>query len=452
MTSATRAPAAFLLALVAVGCAGSGRIEPPLVVHDGVQLIAALQPGNAGRRIVVARGEYRVDRPLQVPEGATLEGAGVMRTAAGGIPDGFEPGTETTLRVVAGFQGQVLTLGNGSVVRGLRLIDLENPASQPALRRGNVVYIASRAPGDVISASVVECEIVTPHVAGFSEVGPHGHGLVVLTLNPNLGAPPSAHEGARVELAVRRSIVRTRAGAAVFANNFAPASEIRLALEGNRFDGYLIAAGGTTRPEQVHDSRTVVESSGNLYRRTGFDRFGWHLLGASTSPHVQEGPGQGGARNSLRMTSANDRVEGFRVGIQAVAARRLGLDSDLLNDNRLDLDLQGTHILTEGEGAADLVLRSTLSEIEQAKELADFAAGDRNVMQVLMSGVRGSGVRNNVYAVVTGPRRPQDYGTGNRLTFRGGREAFLRSNQQLDPVPPARLFAEDAGRASATDE
>jgi hypothetical protein len=42
------------------------------VVRTSEQLVEALQPSNSGRRIHVAHGEYRVDRPLQVPDGATL--------------------------------------------------------------------------------------------------------------------------------------------------------------------------------------------------------------------------------------------------------------------------------------------------------------------------------------------------------------------------------------------
>ena len=440
MMAGARTAVAFVMALAAGACAGPGHLRPTVVVHDATELVAALQPGNAGRRILVARGEYRVDRPLQVPDGATLEGEGAMRIDADGMPAGFEPGTETTLRVVAGFEGQALTLGDGSVVRGLRLLDLENPAGQPALRRGNAVYVASRAPGDAISASVADCEIVAPNAPGFYEAGPQGHGLVALTLNPNLGAPPAAHAASRVELGVRRSIVRTRAAAAVFAINFAPRSEVSLRLEGNGFEGYLVAAGGVTRPERVHDSRTIVASRGNRYRRTGADWFGWQLVGGSTSPHVQEAPGQGGSHNLLRMTSVDDRLEGFRAGIQAAAARRLGLESDLLDDNRLELDLQGTRILTAGEDAADLVLRGTVSQVEQTQEPADFAAGDRNVVQVRMTGVRGSGERRNVYADVVGPRDPANSGNGNRLQISGDVATFRQSNPAIEPPPDPRFF------------
>lgn len=439
------AVAAFALALAAcrTEATETAAAGQPLVVRSAGQLVAALQPVNAGRRIRVLRGDYEVDRPLVVPDGATLEGEGVMRVGADGLPAGFEPGTESTLRATGSFDGNLLTLGDGSAIRALRLLDLGNAASQPTPRRGNVVYIASRAPRDEVSASVDDCELVTDQAIGFSEVGPHGHSLVALTLNPNLGAPPAAHEGARVALAVRRSVLRTRVGAAVFANNFAPDGQVGLTLEGNRFEGYLIASGGTTRPEQVHDSRTVIESRGNLYRRTGLDRFGWHLVGASTAPHVQEAPGQGGARNSLRMISRDDRIEGFRTGIRAAAARRLGPTSGPLSDNRLEIDLRGTRIRTEGDAAADLVLRATVSEVEQEKAPMELAAGDRNVLRVQMSDVTGSGQRRNVFEDVVGPLEPSNFGTGNQLQVVGQAGSFGQANRAIEPQPGPQHFVGD---------
>jgi hypothetical protein len=432
--------AVLVLAACRAQAAESAAGGQPLVVQTPQQLVEALQPRNAGRRIRILRGDYDVDRPLLVPDGATLEGEGVMVTGPDGLPGGFEPGTATALRATGAFDGPLLTLGHRSAIRGLRLLDVGNAAPQPALRRGNVVYLVSRAPRDVISASVDDCEIVTDQAPGFSEVGPHGHGLVILTLNPNLGAPPAAHAGARLELAVRRSIVRTRVGAAVFANNFAPDGEIRLRLEGNRFEGYLVASGGTTRPEQVHDSRTVIESQANVYGRTGFDRFGWHLLGASTSPHVQDAPGQGGVRNLLRMISRDDRIEGFRTGIRAAAARRLGFTSESLSDNRLEIELRGTRIVTEGDAAADLVLRATVSEIEQEKAPMELAAGDRNVLRLKMAGVTGSGPRRNVFADVVGPLEPAHFGTGNQLQVVGDAKSFGQANRAIEPPPGPQRF------------
>jgi hypothetical protein len=420
--------------------AESDSTRAPLLVRTSGQLVEALTPGNAGRRIRVARGEYRIDRPLQVPDGVTLEGEGVMSFDADGLPAGFEPGTETVLRVTDGFHGQVLTLGHRSELRGLRVLDLASPPSQPPQRQGNVVYVASRAPGDVIAALVVECELVNPNLVGFSDAGPHGHGVVALTLNPNLGAPPAAHEGARVSVRVQRSVVRTHTGAVVFANNFAARGDVTVALEGNRFEGYLTVGAGVSRPDAVIGSVTRIESRGNLYLRSGRDRYGWLLLGGSTSPHFLEAGIPGAARTTLRVESKDDRIEGFRQGIQAAAARRIGGQSSLLADNRVELRLHGTRIRSDGEGAADLVLQGAMSEIEQAEGPGEFPAGNRNVLRVVMEDVSGSGERRNVYADVVGPTRPENQGVGNRLEVTGDPTSCGRSNGGINPLPEAQFF------------
>src|SRR5688572_27065269 len=49
-----------------------------IVVSSAAELVAALVPENAGRRIRVRFGTYDVSQPLLVPDGATLEGEGVM--------------------------------------------------------------------------------------------------------------------------------------------------------------------------------------------------------------------------------------------------------------------------------------------------------------------------------------------------------------------------------------
>lgn len=420
--------------------AGSDPTPAPLLVRTSGQLFEALTPGNAGRRILLARGEYRIDRPLQVPDGATLEGEGVMSFGADGLPAGFQPGTETVLRVIAGFQGQVLTLGHGSALRGLRVLDLANTPSRPSLRQGNVVYVVSRAPGDVVAASIVECELANPNLVGFSDAGPHGHGVVALTLNPNLGAPPAAHEGARVSVRVRRSVVRTHTGAVTFAANFAARGDVTVSLEGNRLEGFLTVAAGVSRPDLVTDARMHIESRGNLYLRSGRDRYGWLLLGGSTSPHFLEAGIPGAARATLRVESTDDRIEGFRQGIQAAAARRIGGQSPLLVDNRVELRLRGTRIRSDGEGAADLVLQGTMSEIEQAEGPGEFPAGHRNVLRVLMEDVSGSGERRNVYADVVGPAKLENQGVGNRLEFSGDATSFGRSNGGIEPLPDAQFF------------
>jgi hypothetical protein len=194
----------------------------------------------------------------------------------------------------------------------------------------------------------------------------------------------------------------------------------------------------------VRDAVVVIESRRNLYRRTGLDWFGWHLVGAGTSPHIPELSGQGAARNRLRMNSVDDRIEAFKVGVQAAAARRLGTGSEPLNDNHVELEMRGTRIITAGAGAADLILRGTVSQIEQEQGPADFPAGNRNVLRIEFNGVRGSGARSNIYADVVGPSGPGNSGTGNRLEFEGDREAFLESNRHLDPSPPGRFFASES--------
>ena len=101
-------------------------------------------------------------------------------------------------------------------------------------------------------------------------------------------------------------------------------------LEGNRFEGYLIAAGGTTRPDAVHDART--------HRRVARESLSPHRSrpsrmardGRQHVPSRAGRPGQGAAGNLLHLVSEDDRIEGFRVGIQAAAARRLGVGSEPL--------------------------------------------------------------------------------------------------------------------------
>jgi hypothetical protein len=405
------------------------------------ELVAALQPANRGRRIELAAREYLVDRPLIVPDGTTLAGAGVMQFDADGLPAAFEAGTATTLRVAAAFEGPVLSLGNGSRLERLRVLDRE--AAGPPERRGNVVSVASRAPRDAIAAGIVDCELVNPTPVGFSEDGPVGHGIVLLTLNPRFELAPAAHEGARLGLLVERSIVSSRTGAAVLATNFAAAGHVEARLVGNRFDGPLVAGGGTSRPDLVRDAVTRVESLGNLYRRSGMERHGWLLLGASSSPHFQELPGQGASGNLLRIESRDDRIEGFVGGLMAAAARRLGAGSPTLHRNRLELDLERLRIRTEGASAADLELRAAWSEVVQGEGPGEFPAGDHNVLRVSIRDSIGSGQRRNVYAAVDGPEETGNRGTGNRLEIVGRTDDFETSNRGFDPSPGAEHFTGD---------
>lgn len=69
-------------------------------------------------------GSYNVSQPLVVPDGATLEGEGVMRVDDSGLPTGFDEGTRTTLAMTANTAGDILTLGDGATVRRIAIEDL----------------------------------------------------------------------------------------------------------------------------------------------------------------------------------------------------------------------------------------------------------------------------------------------------------------------------------------
>lgn len=420
----------------------TGDATAPLRVHDTAQLVAALQPSSAGRRIELAAGEYLVDRPLVVPDGTALVGAGTMQLDDEGLPRGFAPGTASTLRVVGGFAGSVLTLGDGSAIQGLRVVDLPNTDAEPRRRLGNVVLVASRRPADRVRVSIRDCELVNPNTAGFTDEGPYGHGVAALTLNPSLGAPPAAHEGAAVTVQVERSLVRTQTGAVVFAINFAARGQLVLQLEGNRFEGYLVASGGVSRPDAVTGAETAIESQRNLYTVTGLSRAGWLLVGGSTSPHFLEGGIPGASGVSLRFDSKGDRIEGFATGVWAAAARRLGATSSPLSDNQLELRLAGTRIASVGEEAADLVLHGAVSEAKPWVRGGEFAAGDRNTLRARLTDVAGSGRTGNRYSDVDGPVQPANAGTGNRLIIEGSLEQFRQSNRAIEPLPVAGFFSE----------
>src|SRR3954447_15367549 len=99
---------ASLLTLGAAGCASDTRTpaEPhvgaisetaqqslalgsAIDVTSAAELVAALVPENAGRRILLHAGSYDIDQTLVVPDGATLEGEGVMQLDDERLPTGL---------------------------------------------------------------------------------------------------------------------------------------------------------------------------------------------------------------------------------------------------------------------------------------------------------------------------------------------------------------------------
>ncbi len=414
-----------------------------VTVRSADELIEALEPGHRARTIRLRAGRYVLDAPLVVPDGVELVGVGVMRTDPDGLPTGFAPGTETVLLASERLEGDVVALGDRTRLQNLRVESPAASADKP--RAGNLIVIASRRADDRVKATLSECEIINHTEAGFSPAGPTGHTIMVLTRNPGAGAP---HEGARVMVAIERSLVRRPTGiGSVFAINFAGAGSIELDFERSRFEGSMGMAGGVGRPDAVRGASTVLRSRGNLYVKGGGTYpYGWGILGASVVPHA-EIPGGGAESNSVRVESQDDRIEGYRVGIHAAAGRLVAAMPGTVMRNRVELTLRGIRIRSVGEGAADLSLHGALSESASGDETGPEAPinAQGNVLRVSIQGSSGSGPRRNVYANawLSGDA---DTAGHNRLEIAGSRAEFLESNADFAPAPDARHFPAVASR------
>ncbi|MEJ7758594.1 MAG: hypothetical protein WKF55_03255 [Gemmatimonadaceae bacterium] len=413
-----------------------------IVVSNSAELIAALAPENAGRRIRVLAGNYSITQPLTVPDGVTLEGEGIMLFDDAGLPTGFATGTGTTLTMTANTPGTVLTLGDHVTVRRIAIVDI-------AGRAGNVIGVFSRAPGDRIFAAVEEVEIINPNSHTILPSGATGCGLYVLTLNPNLGSDPPPHAGAAITTRLTRSIIRsnpTGIACGLFAFNFAPVAKVTVLAAGNVIGGGIIASGGVSRPDAVQGSVTDIRSRHNLYRNDSPNlcapqRLGWNAQGGSGAPiPVPIGETR---NNTLRIYSLADRIEGFTTGVSAFGGRRFfgPATSGPTTGNSVDLKLIGTTISTPSCGGAAPVADLRLVG---AMSTGAFAPGDSNTVRAVIHNVTGSGLRSNVYADVlgpTGPVSPALQGTGNRLEITGSLQAFVQTNRAIDPAPGPAFFA-----------
>jgi hypothetical protein len=404
-----------------------------IIVTNSAGLVAALVPANAGRTIFARAGSYDIGQKLVVPDGATLAGEGQMLLDDSGLPTGFAVGTRTTIRMTASVIGDFLTLGNGAAIRDIAVEDLPG-------RTGSVIAIDSRAAGDSVSATITEVEILNPNVHAIVLTGPAGCGVTMVTQNP--------HTGAAVSATMTRSLIQSPAtgtGCGIFAFNFASLANVSVSLTSNVIGGGIIANGGVSRPSAVHDSKTVVQSRGNLYIDDSADpcvskRVAWNLAGGSGIPApVQIGETFG---NALSVHSQSDRIDAFTLGILATGGRRFfGLPTaGPVTNNTIDLELIGTNISTSScSGAPSVDFRMAGALVTNQS----LAPGDGNTVHAVMRGVTGSGARANVYANVLGPAGPlasQYEGTGNRLEFTGNLHAFARVNREIDPAPGSEFF------------
>ncbi len=393
-----------------------------LGVTNAVALVAALVPANAGRTIKVRPGTYRVGVPLLVPDGASLEGAGEMLHDADGLPTGFKAGTETVIIADSTLRGDLVTLGDRSSIKGLRLE--QRAVGEEGIPDGNVVAVTSRRPSDSVAAAIDECELINPNRAGAGAEGPVGGALLVCTRNPGGGAAPPPHEGAVVALKMTHSRASAPIGQAVFAMNFAARGKVDLELVENVLGGPLDAIGGLSRPDAVHNATTAISSRENLYtQQPGSDGPAWQIIGGSPPPF----PGEGASSNAATADSSNDRIEHFQFGIIAIGGRRFSTAGGTCSDNEVTLKLVQLRLQTEGPEAGDFLFAGALSG-------GLFTAGDENTLRVSVERTTGSGPRKNIYVDSAG------FGTDNQLLFDGAHAAFIHTNHMIDPAPPAEFF------------
>jgi hypothetical protein len=433
--------------LLALPAFGQQIPEQALHVDSVEALYAALEGTDPPPEIHLAHGEYGIDRPIVIPDGTSLVGRGVMRYDGSGTPMGFDAETATTLRITKAVPGDALTMGNGSAIRNLVIRDFATDAEASARRTGAAVVIASRAPGDVVDAAIVECEIENPNQFGFSDDGPTGHAVVIMARNPRAHLDPPPHGGAVLNARIERTIIRaTHSGGAIFAINFAPRAATRLELTHNRIEGPLAVTAGVSRPDPVTEARIVVRSDHNRFGSTeGPPRpRGWVIIGGSSAPHHPH-PDMAGARiNSVDLRSSGDRIDGTVEGIRATGGRRFVSTSGPVSDNRVELDLRDLHIRTAAPENADLTLRAALAEPDPQIG-TEFPVGDRNVVRVRMDGATGSGLRANVYELDSPGTSPARRGVGNRIEIVGTETEFRRRNEGFDPPPPSALFTGESG-------
>lgn len=424
------------------------------VIGGSAELLTALVPANKGRHIQLRAGTYDLVQPLTVPDGMTLEGAGVMRFDSAGHPTGFSDGSRTILRMTAAVGGDILTLGDGVTVRNVEIVDM-------AGRSGNVVAVGSRRPGDRVSAAIIEAVIVNPNPLTIGAGGALGRGLFITTRNQNMGADPPPDEGTVVTVRVQRTVIRSPVGGGgFFAYNFSANSRISIEITRSVVGGSNEANGGVSRPDAVHDSEVRITSRGNVYRNEWENGcasalIGWNLTGGSGAPIPLGLPET--ARNRLHLHSVDDRLDGFTTAVLATGSRRFFAAplNAAPRDNHINLRLLGTRISTPacaplrpsenttGIPAAQLVSVRDLELIGGWVQNEALSAGSGNTVRAELRNVTGSGTRSNRYSHVAAsagslPARLQ--GSGNRLEIIGDRQTFTETNRRIAPAPAAELF------------
>ena len=427
-------------------------------ISTSAELMSAVAPANAGRRVHLRAGTYDITHPLIVPDGMTLEGEGVMSFAPQGYAAGFSSAPHTTVRMTANTVGDVITLGNNATLRNLEIRDLEG-------RSGNIIAVNSRKPRDSVSAVISDVVVFNPNAAPLTSGGPVGRGLMVTTQNLPGTPDPPPHDNSRISVKFTRSVIKSPAnGEGFFIFNFAASSRIAFDVSRSSIAGTSQGNGGVSRPDPVHDSEVRITSEKNLYVNELADKcilnvLGLNLTGGSGAPRAMKTVQT--SRNRLVVQSVDDRIEGFKTAILATGGRSFYPAS--LNPppqgNRIDLQLIGTTLVTPSCPTVRRVVDApgaavgTDERTEEVRDLRIVGAeivnegadpGEGNTVRLELSGVTGSGTRANRYANADAgygllPRSLQ--GKGNRLEVVGDPATFKRTNRSIDPAPAAEFFS-----------
>jgi hypothetical protein len=435
--------------------AGSASAAKDIVVDTTEELVAAMNPSNAGKTIRIKAGTYCPNAPLTLPEGSRVIGAGKMEYDDG-LPSEFREGTASHIIPADGgkqcpveqgfFAGNsVISLTDGSSLQGVKIsIDLTAGYTFAA----NTVVIHARG-GQTIRTLISECDIEA-RSGPFSIVPPGipaGRAIQLMTGDgpPNSDLPGDPKIGA----VIARSVIRGNNTVALFTGQWESKGEIFLALQGNLFkeaNWTLDLVGGISRNSLgvayvAEGTATEVLSIGNLYQGAGVASTGWLLTAGANGPP----PGSPSSnRNNLAMTSLNDRIENVGIGINARAAFRRSPAHGYVNDNTTDLQLIGTKISSlttdlPNASTADLDLCPVAGQGSASKF---DKAGDRNWVYVSAVGLDGSGTRDNIYEYVAERCGFMDStGDDNGLAFWGSLKLWQKVNKNIDPDPPAELFS-----------
>jgi hypothetical protein len=407
------------------------------VVGTSSELVAAVQQSSPGDTVRLQPGEYLLGQMVRVPDGVTLDGGGSVVATQDGVPDEVLVEGAATLRAADDLPGDFISLGDGSALRGLRIV--QTPPTAGRTQYGNTVVVSSRRPADRLAASIRYCDIHSNATVGAGPAGPTGRAILVETRSP---AGEASHEGASVTLSIEYTAIRAPLGNAIFANNFAARGETRIDIRRSLVEGFIVISGGTSREAPVTRASSRFESEETHYRRVngGVDRIGWQLFGATGMPApTLAGAVAGGQGNRNQVFSRRDRIDGFRIGVLASAYRRVADYSGPGADNRLELSMQDTVIHSVGDAAADLVLRGAGADPSPQRDVR-LTPGQRNELQVRLTGVRGSGPRANRYVDCDCPATDPAVDDGNRVVLEGTAAEFALANPGVLPPPPATMF------------